>query len=169
MKSCSTRAVHVMLRSCVLTAYGLRNCPVNCELCAVLPAWFVWVWRGCRLRGCVSTGRLRVQIRERWFACLRNSSFATFTFSQFCLPASICATNVLLYTRWGAFASTDFNWTGNTLCFCSCAVEIVIWHLFLGQYGFDATMRMTRLEGTCDFPFFVFGRFCCVGLGLVLR
>jgi hypothetical protein len=100
-KSCSTRAVHVMLRSCILAAYGLRSCPVDCELRAVLPAWFVWVWRGCRLRGCVSTGRLRVQIRERWFACVRNTSFATFTFSPFWLLAVSCATDVRVCTRGG--------------------------------------------------------------------
>jgi hypothetical protein len=169
-KSCNTRAVHVMLRSCALTAYGLRSCSVDCGLCAVLPAWFVRVWRGCRLRGCVLSGRLRVHIRERWFVCLRNSSFATFTFSLFCLPAIICATEVLVYTRWGRICFNGFQLDQeHAVAFCRWAVGMVIWHRFFAQYGFDATMRMARLEGTRGFPLLVFERLCCDELGLVVR
>ena len=94
----------------------------------------------------------------------------TFTFSLFYLPAIICATEVLIYKRWGRICFNGFQLDQeHAVAFCRWAVEMVIWHLFFVQYGFGATMRMTRLEGTRGFPLLVFERLCCDELGLVVR
>ena len=81
----------------------------------------------------------------------------------------LCDERAYLYTLGAHLPQRISTGPGTRCVVCSCAVEIVIWHLFLGQYGFDATMRMTRLGGTRDFPFLVFEQFCCVGLGLLVR
>jgi hypothetical protein len=113
--SCGTHAVHVMWRSCVLTAYGLRSWSVDCGLALVLLARFGWVLRGCRLHGFILSGRLRMHIRNRWFACLRNTSFATFTLSPFWLSAISCATDVRVCTRGGRLRLCGFQLGPKTL------------------------------------------------------
>ena len=55
------------------------------------------------------------------------------------------------------------------MAFCACAVEIALWHIFIRQCGFDATVRMKRLDVEHGFSFLVFGRVSCSELGLVVR
>ena len=142
-ESCSTHAVHVMWRSCVLTAYGLRSWSVDCRLVLVLLARFGWVSRGCRLRGCILSGRLRMHIRNRWFACLRDTSFATFTFSPFGCQQFPVRRTCLFIRVGGACALADFNWSRNTLSLFA----VVRWELQCGVFFLDSAVLIRQCVG----------------------
>ena len=146
-----------MRRSCVLTVYGLRRWPVDCERTVVLSARFGPVLRGCRLRGCVVSGRLRLQIREPWLAWLRNTSFARCMFWPCRLPVMSCATGVLVYILVGHICVVCFQLgPEHAVTFCGGAIRVCIWHLFFGQLGFDLIMLMNRFHGNFVFYRFLF-------------
>ena len=91
-------------------------------------------------------------------------------FFAFWLSAISCATDVFVYTRGGRMRLSGFQLEPeHAVAFCCCALGIAMWRLFLGQCGFDETMRRKRLDGKHGFPFLDCERLSCAELGLVAR
>ena len=81
----------------------------------------------------------------------------------------LCDGRACLYA-WGAPAPLRIPiGAEDAVAFCFCALGVAIWHLCLGQCGFDVTMRRKRVDGKHGFAFLVCERLSCAELGLVVR
>ena len=159
-------AARTLSMSCgVRASWPRMGCAGGRWIASIL--WFFL--RGCRLRVCVWPGRLRMPsasdgLRACETPALRRSLFRSLG-RQRLLVRRAC-----LFIRVGGVCRNGFKLEpGRAVAFCACAVEIALWHICIRQCGFDATVRMKRLDVEHGFSFLVFGRVSCAELGLVAR
>ena len=155
-------------------------CPCHVAFVRLGRAWVAQVAGGLRVfcgSSCVAVGCAFVsglaacECHPRAMVCvlakhqLCDVHFSAVLVANDCL----CDGRACLYA-WGRVCRNGFQLEpGRAVAFCACAVGIALWHMFIRQCGFDATVRMKRLDVEHGFSFLVFGRVSCAELGLVAR
>ena len=155
-------------------------CPCHVAFVHLDRAWVVQVVGGLRVfcgSSCLAVGCAFVsglaacECHPRAMVCVRAKHQLCDVHFSAVLVANdcFCDGRACLYA-WGRVCRNGFQLEpGRAVALCACAVGTALWHIFIRQCGFDATVRMKRLDLEQGFPFLVFERVSCAELGLVVR